>query len=276
MKKILIKFLPLLLIIFSLIGAKPLECDPLSTKSFWGLDSDSTKDLPDRYRDEKSLNISGSAQFTKDQIPNLKEKINKSNICIIDLRQESHGLINDLAISYYNIYETPNNGLSTSEVLKKEKKDLSKIKENSKENIYHKTGRLYKTIDVNYVSTEEAAVIESGMQYKRFAVVDNGIPTPSVVDDFVEFILNKPDDLHLHFHCDAGEGRTTTFMALYQIMNSSNLSLEQILSYQYNIGGIILTDNKVRLEFLEEFYNYVSKNKNSNYEIKYSQWLCDY
>ena len=82
--------------------------------------------------------------------------------------------------------------------------------------------------------------------------------------------------MHLHFHCDAGEGRTTTFMALYQIMNSSNLSLEQILSYQYNIGGIILTDNKVRLDFLEEFYNYVSKNKDSNYEIKYSQWLCDY
>ena len=54
---------------------------------------------------------------------------------------------------------------------------------------------------------------------------------------------------------------------------SSNLSLDQILSYQYNIGGIILTDNKVRLEFLEEFYNYASKNKDTNYKVKYSEWL---
>ena len=122
--------------------------------------------------------------------------------------------------------------------------------------------------------TEENALIDCGMQYKRYAVRDGGVPTPETVDDFVNFIKNKPDDLHLHFHCHAGEGRTTTFMVLYQIMNNqNNLTLDQILSYQYNIGGVVLTNDGYRLDFLEAFYEYIQENKASNYDTPYSQWV---
>ena len=90
----------------------------------------------------------------------------------------------------------------------------------------------------------------------------------------LEFIKNKPEGQHLHFHCDAGEGRTTTFMVLYQIMtDNGNLSLDQILCYQYNMGGITLTDDVDRAYFLNAFYNYVEKNKTDNYSIKFSQWI---
>ena len=112
------------------------------------------------------------------------------------------------------------------------------------------------------------------MEYKRYAVRDNGAPTPEIVDQFVEFVKTKPSDLHLHFHCDAGEGRTTTFMSMYQIlMNTTNLSLDQIVSYQYNVGGVNLHDNKHQFEFLEDFYDYVSKNKSDNYTTSYSEWI---
>lgn len=63
-------------------------------------------------------------------------------------------------------------------------------------------------------------------------------------------------------------------MVLYQIMtDNGNLSLDQILCYQYNMGGITLTDDIDRAYFLNAFYNYVEENKTDNYSIKFSQWI---
>lgn len=263
-----------LLLLVNLICAKPFRESFNKDNTLVVLDSSAVTGMPDRYRDIPNLNISGSAQFTKSQIENLKKSINKPNICIVDLRQESHGLVNDYAISFYDTKKVLNNGFTTEDTIKKENSELSKIKINSTLNIYNKTGRLFKEIIVNFVSNESSIVTDSGMKYERFAVRDNGTPTAMVVDNFVEFIKNKPSDLHLHIHCDAGEGRTTTFMSMYQaMMNETNLSLDQILAYQYNIGGIILTDNKDRAEFLKEFYNYVLENKGNNYEVPYSTWI---
>lgn len=238
------------------------------------LDSDLKTPLPDRFRDVTLLNISGSAQFTKEQIEPLKKAINKPNICIVDLRQESHGLLNELAISYYNFYKLVNNGFDSVETIEKEISELNKININSQVNVFHKNGKLYRCLEAESVCTEEQAVTDCGMQYKRYAVRDGGVPTPQTVDDFVNFIKNKPSDLHLHFHCHAGEGRTTTFMVLYQIMNNpNNLTLEQILSYQYNIGGIVLTNDGYRLDFISSFYEYIQENKESNYSTTYSKWI---
>ena len=151
---------------------------------------------------------------------------------------------------------------------------LNKIKIGSTVPLYRRTGALIENLTVDFVSNESTVVTDVGMQYKRFAVKDNGAPTPTIVDEFVEFIKNKPDDLHLHFHCDAGEGRTTSFMVMYQALkNASNLSLDQLLGYQYNIGGVNLHDNSAQLEFLEDFYNYVEKNKSDNYSTPYSEWI---
>lgn len=264
------------ILLSTLISANPMNNLFKNNKTLIVLDSASNSGLPDRFRDITNLNISGSSQFTKSQINNLKEAINKPNICIVDLRQESHGMLNDFAISFFSPYTDLNNGLTTEEVIKKENSQLSSIKIGSNVDIYHKTGRLFKEVTAEFVSNEDSIVTNDNMQYKRYAVKDNGSPTPIIVDNFVEFIKNKPTDLHIHFHCDAGEGRTTLFMAMYQTMlNNTNLSLNQIISYQYNIGGVLLTDNKNQLEFLQEFYNYVSENKSTNYEKTYSQWITE-
>ncbi|WP_195244696.1 phosphatase [Clostridium celatum] len=264
------------ILLSTFISANPMNNLFKNNKTLIVLDSASNSGLPDRFRDITNLNISGSSQFTKSQINNLKEAINKPNICIVDLRQESHGMLNDFAISFFSPYTDLNNGLTTEEVIKKENSQLSSIKIGSDVDIYHKTGRLFKEVTAEFVSNEDSIVTNDTMQYKRYAVKDNGSPTPIIVDNFVEFIKNKPTDLHIHFHCDAGEGRTTLFMAMYQTMlNNTNLSLNQIISYQYNIGGVLLTDNKNQLEFLQEFYNYVSENKSTNYEKTYSQWITE-
>jgi hypothetical protein len=99
-----------------------------NNKTLIVLDSASNSGLPDRFRDITNLNISGSSQFTKSQINNLKEAINKPNICIVDLRQESHGMLNDFAISFFSPYTDLNNGLTTEEVIKVESRIKTKIK----------------------------------------------------------------------------------------------------------------------------------------------------
>ena len=269
-----ISFISLFLLFTSLISSKPLCFTSNKNESIITIDSTSSVGLPMRLRDIPTLNISGSAQFTKDQLLNLKNSINKDNICIVDLRQESHGMINDLAISFLNPYKDLNNGLTTEQTIKAENSLLNKIKIGNTIQLYKHTGIFIKDITVDFISNESQLVTEADMQYKRFAVKDNSAPTPDIVDEFVEFIKNKPDDIHLHFHCAAGKGRTTSFMVMYQAMkNNSNLTLEQLLSYQYNIGGVNLHDNNIQYNFLEDFCNYVQKNKDSNYSISYSQWI---
>ena len=269
-----ISFISLFLLFTSLISSKPLCFTSNKNESIITIDSTSSVGLPMRLRDIPTLNISGSAQFTKDQLLNLKNSINKDNICIVDLRQESHGMINDLAISILNPYKDLNNGFTTEQTIKAENSLLNKIKIGNTIQLYKHTGIFIKDITVDFISNESQLVTEADMQYKRFAVKDNSAPTPDIVDEFVEFIKNKPDDIHLHFHCAAGKGRTTSFMVMYQAMkNNSNLTLEQLLSYQYNIGGVNLHDNNIQYNFLEDFCNYVQKNKDSNYSISYSQWI---
>ena len=270
----LISFISLFLLFTSLISSKPLCFTSNKNESIITIDSTSSVGLPMRLRDIPTLNISGSAQFTKDQLLNLKNSINKDNICIVDLRQESHGMINDLAISFLNPYKDLNSGFTTEQTIKAENSLLNKIKIGNTIQLYKHTGIFIKDITVDFISNESQLVTEADMQYKRFAVKDNSAPTPDIVDEFVEFIKNKPDDIHLHFHCAAGKGRTTSFMVMYQAMkNNSNLTLEQLLSYQYNIGGVNLHDNNIQYNFLEDFCNYVQKNKDSNYSISYSQWI---
>lgn len=271
-----ISFISLFLLFTSLISSKPLCFTSNKNESIITIDSTSSVGLPMRLRDIPTLNISGSAQFTKDQLLNLKNSINKDNICIVDLRQESHGMINDLAISFLNPYKDLNNGFTTEQTIKAENSLLNKIKIGNTIQLYKHTGIFIKDITVDFISNESQLVTEADMQYKRFAVKDNSAPTPDIVDEFVEFIKNKPDDIHLHFHCAAGKGRTTSFMVMYQAMkNNSNLTLEQLLSYQYNIGGVNLHDNNIQYNFLEDFCNYVQKNKDSNYSISYSQWITE-
>ncbi len=189
MKKFILKtFICISFIVLSinLISASPL--DALSSKKNETLivrDSTSTTGLPDRFRDIPNLNISGSAQFTSEQANNLRDSINKPNICIVDLRQESHGLVNDYAISFFDPTKDLNNGFTTEQTIKTEDALLSKIKLNDNLNVYRKTGVLFKELTVNFVSNESSVVNKAGMEYKRYAVRDNGAPTAEIVDKFV-------------------------------------------------------------------------------------------
>ena len=239
------------------------------------LDNENLNPLPDRFRKDASLNISGSAQFTAAQVENIINNIDSKKLYIVDLRQESHGLLNEnIAFMFWNPNVDLNDGLSSSEVLRVESKEISKIPINSVMHIYNKKLDLLKTVKVQSVLSEKNLVTSKNINYIRFAVKDNYIPSDDIVDDFVEFVKSEGNSSHLHFHCDAGEGRTTTFMAMYQMMNNKdNLSLDDILQYQINLGGIYLLDIPIRKDFLNTFYNYTKANIDSNFEVPYSKWV---
>lgn len=237
-------------------------------------DNNSNNPLPNRFRNLTNLNISGSAEFNPSQLKNIIKTINNKDLFIVDLRQESHGFINDFPINFYSNEKLLNKDFTTAETLEAEKKDLASIKIGSDVNISNKDGKVIETVKAEKVFSEETLVNENNVFYKRFAVRDGGTPTLEVTDDFVNFIKNKPINSHLHFHCKEGQGRTTTFMSLYQMMtNKDKLSLDSILKQQLDAGGIILTDSKTRAAFLESFYNYTLENMDSNFKIPYSTWV---
>lgn len=238
------------------------------------LDTASKNCLPTNYRNIKDLNISGSAQFTPKQVNYIIKDINTKDILFVDLRQESHGFINNLAFSYFGNSKILNYKLGTIDVLKNENALLSTIPLNSKITIYKKSGKVYKAIKAKAISNEENLILSSNAKYLRLPVKDESILSLEIVDNFVNLIKNKPKNLHIHFHCAHGVGRTTQFMVLYHIMNNPNsLSLKEILEYQIKEGGADLTKLKERAEFLNNFYKYVQENKDNNYEIPYSKWI---
>lgn len=225
------------------------------------------------------LNASGSAQFTALSLNKLISEINKNSITFIDLRQESHGFINGNAISLFEEKKNINAGLNSNEVIENENKFLSSIpfgKEIALDN-----GAI--TLIPTVIDNENNLVSKNKFNYYRLVVTDHKRPTDETVDEFIKFINSKPKDMWLHFHCKDGMGRTTTFLAMYDmIKNSKDVSLEDIIDRQYNLGGKNLLSTNAefnedpkeiqdRILFIKNFYNY-TKTNNDNFKTTWNEW----
>ncbi|MDB1940200.1 GxGYxYP domain-containing protein [Clostridium tertium] len=217
------------------------------------------------------LNISGSGQFSESGLSLIKNSIpNKFSIIDVDLRQESHGFINGIAVSWENSNNSANKGLSLPEVLSVENKLLESIKIGTPITFYNTKD----TVIPESVQNEEELAKSKGMQYIRIPVTDGNLPTDDMVKYFIDFVSKLPNDTWLHFHCKEGIGRTTTFMIMYDIMkNYKDVSLDDIIKRQVVLSTIsdksaqdFYTGN--HFKFLSDFYNsYTAKNTYSmNYQ----------
>ncbi|HLB58232.1 MAG TPA: hypothetical protein VJL60_05410, partial [Gammaproteobacteria bacterium] len=138
-------------------------------------------------------------------------------------------------------------------------------------------------IRVQNVKSEQQLTSEYHVSYKRFYVEDFHRPDDLDTDRFVSLAKNTPANTWLYFHCRAGRGRTTTFMAMYDMMrNAKTVSFDDIIGRQLAIGGSDLRDlpNKnsfkykyatERLTFLKNFYKY-SKENNDDFSTTWLQW----
>lgn len=226
----------------------------------------------------KELNISGSGQFERSNIDVIRKTANKFKVTVVDLREESHGFVNGMPISWKTDKNNANKGLTREQVIKKEQEQLNSIEKNRPFTINPKGG---KSTIAKSVESEEQLTKDNKMDYVRITVTDGQTPTNDMVDYFVNFAKTKVQDKnsYLHFHCKEGIGRTTTFMVMYDIMkNAPEVSFNDIIDRQVELSNLSDKNmekfpNPKRMELLTKFYEYVKANKSSNYQTSWSEYI---
>jgi predicted protein tyrosine phosphatase len=234
-----------------------------------------------------TLNISGSCQYDETQLQNLIKRVDpeKFVVYVVDLRQESHVFINGTPVSWYADHDWANVGRSLAWIEQDETLHLIRMVAMRSITVgtvvKGKDGQVSMkdpvTVDVKDATTEMGLAHQLDIDYIRIPVSDHCRPTGDMVDRFVTFVRGLPEKAWLHFHCHGGDGRTTTFMALYDmIRNARNVSLDDIVARQSVIGEYQLFGGKTEVEklrtaFITAFYSYV---KDGGYAaMSWTEWL---
>lgn len=240
------------------------------------------------------LNISGSARPTKKQLedlaPTLKQKSVNKPIYVVDLRSETHAIINGHHLSQYGFQNWVNIGKSKDEIIEDEKQLVNSLK--GGKITYAKIGSSTNYEPKNAVEeevsealTEEELVTSLGMKYQRITALDHVFQKDAIIDDFIAFYRSLPaDGAWLHFHCQAGRGRTTFFMCLYDMLRNPAVPLKDILYRQTLIGGTSMyNDGTGQAEWRQDLfkeisvmipvvYAYVQDNVKNGYSVPWSTW----
>lgn len=232
------------------------------------------KTAPSRYGLE-TLRESGSSIFSELEFVEVLKRLPQGKVIVVDLRQESHGYLNGTAVSWFGDNNWGNDGMSLEEVKPKEKALLEKALTDSPTAVHRFNDAKDKLedefmLEVTSARTEEEMVRQHGAGYFRLALSDHFRPDDADVDRFIQFSKTLPKDAWLHFHCFAGQGRTTIFMVMYDILkNAKNLSYDEIVYRQALLGVVDLReipDSKKnwkkkayveRAQFTKHFYDFV-------------------
>ena len=239
-----------------------------------------------------TLCVSASAQFSVPQFRTLAESIRSCagdrTVYIVDLRQESHGFVNEgVPLSWYGVHNWQNDGM-----------DLSEIEEDEAARFADLVGQTIKTYDrdgdeaideaditVESFLTEKELVGSEGFEYLHLPLKDHNWPSAEKIDEFIRFYRSiDPGKSWLHFHCYAGKGRTGIMMVIYDMMRNPNVPMEDIAVRQTLLGATypLYTEDSddyksplyaEKAAMTPLFYAYVQENSASNYEVPWSQWL---
>jgi len=232
------------------------------------------------------LKCSGSAQLSVEGFAELKKHIKSEQIADIDLRQESHGFINNkYPISWYGKHNWDNIGKSLLEINTDELIKLNALPGASPVSFVCKKSSFSTKFNVQLVHTEGNIAAKNHYIYIRLPVANYCMPDNKTVNEFVKLVAGLPKNVWYHFHCRAGMGRTTTFMSMFDMMyNAGTIPLDEILKRQYLLGGTNLTKidarnskkinlcKKERLIFLKEFYQYCLENKRNKFKTSWTDW----
>ena len=254
-----------------------------------------TKNLANKNLSD--LNVSASGQFSAYGLKNIFSMVSVSpaKIWIIDIRQESHGFINGTPVSWYSTQNRGNVNKAPEKISIEEKALLDKLSNLPEIKVYTvkklPDGEITAGEEIVFipykVETEQELVTGAGANYLRLYVLDHNRPDDREVETFVTFIKSKvkPGEW-LHFHCRGGKGRSSTFMAMYDMtQNAQHSTLDQIMRRQMSMGNVNFyklpaTADKLwklgsataRYEFLEKFYQYCS-DPNGFAKRGWREWL---
>ena len=227
--------------------------------------------------DFSRLSFSGSAQFSQLGLKTIVSKVQSSTVyqqnkckefLIVNLRAESYFMLGQDKVKELELNVTEG---SLEEIIQHEKTVQAKVSLPLK--------------------TEEEIVLEQGISYCRFPIMQGRYPTDHGIDRFVLLMRSLPLTTWVHFHCRGGNGRTTTAMAMYEMMRCSqdlSLSLKDLLLNQHVIGGTNLfslskkkkkaeeiNEHNNRLTFLTKFFDYIKDPNGYTHATlpSWSKWL---
>lgn len=251
------------------------------------------EDEPPTREGLDNLRISGSAQCTAAGFASLYTKLSAAAaapgapIYDVDLRQESHGFADGLPVSWHKKNNLANEGKTPEEVALDEEERLAELA--GVTTTFVPKGKTDKgrveafTFAPQNVQTEKEVVEALGFRYVRFYVTDRTQPDTETIEAFLDFVDSLPGDAWLHFHCRAGHGRTTTFMAMYDMIRNPGIPAETIIERQHLIGGADLTAMKdeewkneriiQRLETLKLFSEYVRARHAGETTLRWGEWI---
>jgi hypothetical protein len=286
---------------------RPADAD--SPVLIWDVDPKLAKSLPRNFRTTDDpikankgqvpsdtgladLHASGSGEFTADGLKLLLART-RGPVTVFDLRQETHIFVNGLPVSWFATNDWANVGRSQGAIEADENARVESLKPGSK--IVVRPGAAVKkpgvapstpqNVTVKHASTERELVEANHAASVRVTVTDHCRPLDDEVDRFVLAVRALPENGWAHFHCEAGRGRTTTFIVLYDMLrNAVRVPLEdivrrqQLIGYDYDVlrparpgdwRGPYTDD---RIAFVRAFYNYAHANPNGLPQL-WSEWL---
>ncbi len=165
------------------------------------------------------------------------EKVS-GRLYLVDLRRETHVFFDGRAVSWYADNDFGNVGQPLPWIEADEAAQLAKIKavpttqvfsftkaktpkeDNRNQNRVTPTG--FSGISVAEAKTEAMVMrdlrIDCEVSYVRLPVTDHCAPTAGALIQLLELWTQvRPNDW-VHYHCHGGDGRTTTFLALYDML----------------------------------------------------------
>ena len=279
---------------------------PLTTPLFV-LDQPNVAELPKHFRTSSDappaginaaglsdLHMAGSAAPSQLQATAALKRL-PGAVIVVDLRQESHGYVNGNAVSWYGPLDDANAGKTDAEVRKTENALLATLREQhsitpNKIVTKNAAGQITAYEPVRPITV--SSVLTEGQMWRRdfnissyrVFLSDRQPPNVAQIDRFIAFSKGIKG-AWLWFHCRAGDGRTTTLMALWDMMhNAKRVPLADIFARQHAIGGVDLTHvglpsqvkytwDKRRLTILQAFYAYARAN-NDQFTTAFSSWLA--
>jgi Inositol hexakisphosphate len=237
------------------------------------------------------LRASGGGEFTADGLKLLLARTH-GPVTVFDLRQETHIFVNGLPISWFGTNDWANVGRAQSAIEEDETARVQKLKpggvivvagDSVKKSDLAANAR--ENVTVEHASTEHDIVAANHAAYVRLTVTDHARPLDEEVDRFILAVRALTKDGWAHFHCEAGRGRTTTFMVLYDMLrNATRVSLEDIARRQKVLGydfDVLAPDDpgdwkapytEDRIAFVRAFYRYARANPDGRPQL-WSEWL---
>lgn len=253
----------------------------------WRLDAVTGVDaLPGNFRVLPALAVSGSGQPTLEGMRPLAARLRavagNRRIYIIDLRQESHGYLltaagQAYAVSWHTAMNAANRGRDAAAVQQDEQQRLAaavstEVTASPMGRFDLASGMRPVTFRAAAYETEAQAAAAAGLIPVRIAATDMRWPEPSAIDAFLAAYDALPPDAWLHFHCQAGMGRTTTFLVLTELLRHPELPLSDALSHQLAAGG---ADLRLRPEIMTGLWLFAQYARERRAGApRWSEWLA--